>query len=385
MKKVFEKKKWVISIVGLLIIWVLVYSCWIIINQIKTKPAGHLIERRSGHHAVLLNDGRIYIVGGDKQAITAEIYDPKTKKSKKVANLPELLYKQEYSVTALNNGKVLIAGGRHALNSVSYIPYSKTAYIYNPDKNIYEPPISMNDYHMEHKAVLLKNGSVILTGGNASSIIDLYNSKLNKFISFGKYCSPLELKTNKYPDLMRQGVISLNNNKVLAVGGGGCNVSNDYSSQAKVIDYQLGKIYSVGSLHVNRGYPEIMLLKDGRALVSGGTNNPQLWVKELEIYDPNKNVFINAGEMDERSGYTATLLPNGKVLFVGGSTGVAQVSRGLTSMYVYDPKDYSYKFLGNLRKIRAGHTATVLKDGSIVFIGSAWDKSIEIYKPTGRE
>lgn len=390
MKKIGKK-----IVVGLLIIVLIIVNVWfqdykkgLMTENVITQPAGHLIEDRSDHHAVLLNDGRIYIVGGDhKTNKSAEIYDPKTKKSKRVADLPEPLLKQEYSVTVLNNGKVLISGGRKDIPGNSKIPiyYSKTAYVYNPVNNIFEPALSMTDTHMEHKAVLLDNGDVIVTGGNRSSIVDMYNPNTNKFTSFGKYCSPSELKKIKYVDLARQGAIKLNNGKVLVLGGAGCDNTDDYSAQAKIIDTKNGKIFQTASLRVNRGYPTLTLLKDGRVLVSGGFNMKDAHLKDLEIYDPQKGVFVDGGKTDERVGYTATLLPNGKVLFAGGGAGYGQAGYGIGSMYVYDPNTQSYTFLGNMKRKRAGHTATVLKDGSIVFIGGSGHREIEIYKPTGNE
>lgn len=386
MNKIFESKKSII--IGLIIIILIGSSIWfqnynkgLMTKDVITKPAGQLVEARSDHHAVLLSDGRIYIVGGDKTNQSAEIYDPKTKKSKLVASLPEPLHNQEYSVTVLKNGKILIAGGRHNIPGSKYANYSKTAYIYDPIKNLFEHPLSMNDHHSEHKAVLLQNGNVIITGGNHSSIIDLYNPKMNKFTSYGYYCSPPELKENKNLTLDRQGAILLKDDKILVAGGGGCDKTDNYSSQVKIVDLHSNKIYTTANMLNGRGYPTITLLKDGKVLVSGNYR----YLKNLEIYDPSKGLFNSAGEMDERGGYTATLLPNGKVLFAGGSAGYGTSTHSLGSMYIYNPNMQSYTFLGNMKRKRAGQTATVLKDGSVVFIGGTGHRDIEIYKPTGKE
>ncbi len=383
LKKIFGKKNLVIGL-ALVCLCFIGYNIGLKINHIVTQPAGHLIVARSGHHAVLLNDGRIYIVGGDETNRSAEIYDPKTKKSKLVASLPEQLHDQEFSATALKNGKILIAGGRHSIPGASYIPYSKTAYIYDPVKDVFEPALSMTDTHMEHKAVLLNDGNILIIGGNHSSIIDLYNSKTNKFINYGKYCTPKEIESNKDINLARQGVILLNNDNILVVGGGECNISHSYSAQAKIIDTKNNTASPTSNLYVNRGYPKITLLNDGNVLVSGGTNEVS-YVTELEIYDALKRTFSIAGNMDKRRGYTTSLISNGKVIFAGGVSGIAQTLHDLSSIYAYNPSDKSYKFFGNMRKIRVGHTATTLNDGSIVFIGGTKDKLIEVYKSTGKE
>ena len=71
---------------------------------------------------------------------------------------------------------------------------------------------------------------------------------------------------------------------------------------------------------------------------------------------------------------TATLLPNGKVLVVGGSGFLA--SAGLASHLVpaasaelYDPKTRSWSSAGSLRTARWLHTATLLQNGKVLVVG----------------
>ena len=73
------------------------------------------------------------------------------------------------------------------------------------------------------------------------------------------------------------------------------------------------------------------LLTDGRVLVSGGLSpdfldldNQQIirnFRKSAEVYDPISNTWILTNDMNfKRAGHTANLLPNGSVLIVGGAT-----------------------------------------------------------------
>src|SRR5215211_7069831 len=53
----------------------------------------------------------------------------------------------------------------------------------------------------------------------------------------------------------------------------------------------------------------------------------------------------------QRSGHTATLLPDGRVLVVGGNSAI-------TSCEIYDPALNTWTAGGNLSTARIGHTAT---------------------------
>src|SRR5262249_13806907 len=57
-----------------------------------------------------------------------------------------------------------------------------------------------------------------------------------------------------------------------------------------------------------------------------------------------------------RANHTATLLPNGKVLVVGGNN---RSSGNLSSAELYDPATGRWTITGNLNVARAGHTATL--------------------------
>ena len=83
--------------------------------------------------------------------------------------------------------------------------------------------------------------------------------------------------------------------------------------------------------------------------------------------------WIPTGNLNiPRSGHTATLLRNGKVLVVGGdSSGSAEL---------YDPVIGSWNFTGSLNKPPGGHTATLLPTGKVLVVGDFSDHA-ELYDP----
>src|SRR5688572_6409229 len=67
-----------------------------------------------------------------------------------------------------------------------------------------------------------------------------------------------------------------------------------------------------------------------------------------------------------RAAHTATTLPSGQVLVVGG---MADGGASVASVELFDPVQNAVRELGALAERRAGHTATSLGDGRILVAG----------------
>ena len=81
-------------------------------------------------------------------------------------------------------------------------------------------------------------------------------------------------------------------------------------------------------------------------LVAGGYGNSS-GLSSAELYDPATNTWTAAGALATgRSGHTATLLPNGKVLVAGGFGGLTRSY--LASAELYDPATNTWTAAGAL-------------------------------------
>jgi hypothetical protein len=99
------------------------------------------------------------------------------------------------------------------------------------------------------------------------------------------------------------------------------------------------------------------LLPDGKVLIAGGMRRNQDFYKSAELYDPATGKFQPTGEMSERRvGHIAVLLRSGKVLVAGGWVG-----RGATdSAELYDPATGKFTAIANLTARRGEPRATML-------------------------
>jgi hypothetical protein len=90
-------------------------------------------------------------------------------------------------------------------------------------------------------------------------------------------------------------------------------------------------------------------------------------IGQAEIYDPSTGTFAVAGSSAYwRRDHTSTLLPDGKVLLVGGYDAIGNP---LAVTENYDPGTGTFTVVGYLNKARAGHTAALLSNGRVLVAG----------------
>jgi Kelch motif/Galactose oxidase, central domain len=124
------------------------------------------------------------------------------------------------------------------------------------------------------------------------------------------------------------------------------------------------------------------LLPDGTVLVVGGDA-----LYEAELFDPVTGTWTAVrGMHTRRSGHTATLLPDGTVLVAGGYDDRRDLV--LRSAEVYDPDTGTWTLAPDMAVPRSRHSATLLLDGTVLIAGGddangAKTSSSELYVPEG--
>ncbi|HEY1468167.1 MAG TPA: kelch repeat-containing protein [Candidatus Acidoferrum sp.] len=180
----------------------------------------------------------------------------------------------------------------------------------------------------------------------------------------------------------------LPNGKVLIAGGfAGSGTESHPFSTAELYDPRSGNFEPAGSMTLGRSGHTATLLKNGKVLIVGGWTGRDASRRTAEIYDPATGKFTPTGSLAvERSGNTATLLPDGKVLVTGG---VDRSENALTSAEIYNPDTREFSLTGAMSEPRGQHTATLLKNGKVLVAGGGSGdypsqtvyRSAELYDP----
>lgn len=221
--------------------------------------------------------------------------------------------RQAHSTTVLADGRVLVAGGQDG------VWVTATALLYDPYSGTWTPVGPMADARTRHTATLLLDGRVLVAGGEG----DDYN------------LTPLAT-TELFDPATR----------TWTRGGDMTTVRQDHSAS---------------------------LLLDGTVLVSGGvpilTDTNYAFLDSAEVYDPAGDAWSAVGKLTiKRAGHTSTLLPDGRVLLAGGFSQQGSVG-WQRSTDLYDPKTQAWAAGTSMPASRTGHTADLLANGKVLVAG----------------
>ncbi len=127
------------------------------------------------------------------------------------------------------------------------------------------------------------------------------------------------------------------------------------------------------------------LLQDGRVLVAGGESGAT-YLKTADLYDPATGRWTQTGSLhDGRRGHSATILADGRVLVAGGwNLGTGET---FASAELYDPINGTWTETGSMTRWRYRPILTLLSDGRVLAVGGfisggGVTKGAEVYDPS---
>ena len=262
------------------------------ICQAQILGTGQLGTARRSHSAILLQDGKILIVGGDDAnglVGQAEIFDPISLTSSIIAATPVAL-RTDHTATLLSDGRVLIIGGVDSNGLLSstefYNPYAVPAPSFTAGPALLRA-------RSGHTATVLADGKILVAGGEASGSAEIFDPISQSFsLVSGNLNTPRQYHS----------AVLLNNGKVLIAGG--FVGTNTVLSSAEIYDPQTQMLTPAsGPMQTPRGFALLRVLPDGKVQVIGGDGE-----FSMEMFDPATNSFIALAHVPPHADYLNNVL-----------------------------------------------------------------------------
>ncbi len=286
---------------------------------------------RAFHTATLLANGKVLVAGGigADYLTSAQLYDPVIGTWAETGFMNTARF--QHTATLLSDGRVLIAGGKDGFgNSIA------SAEVYDPATGSWMEIGPMNSIRWQHTATLLPNGKVLIAAGGAliNGISGVSFNLLTSTELFDPAAGTWTPSGNLHGGRLEHDAVLLASGKVLVVGGFD---GVDSIQSTELYDPASGVWSPSGAMTTLRDTPQATLLPDHKVLVSGGYDSRNLgsrYLSTAELYDPALGSWTTngvGGMNDRRWQHTATLLTDGRVLLAGGYDG----SRVIKSTEIY--------------------------------------------------
>lgn len=279
-------------------------------------PVGDLSTTRAESRVVALPDGGAFAFGGPTNASSFELatrveqWDPHALAWSVRGNLA--CNRQRHTATRLWTGAVLLAGG----SAVGGQPEERDAEMWLPGIGSRQPIGEMVHARAAHTATLLRDGRVLLAGGydlaTGEPVLgaEIFDPDLDLFLPTG----------NLAQGRFYHAAERLLDGRVLLVGG---EVAGQFLASCEIFDPVTGLFTPTGPLHLPRSEVQAVRLAGGSVLVAGGLLQGGAATDLVEVWEPVPNAWRTwaARLPAPRSGHSLHLLPDARVVVLGGDPG----------------------------------------------------------------
>jgi hypothetical protein len=339
---------------------------------------------RADQSAAALQDGRVLIAGGTTTGniggvtSSAEIYDPNAQSFGATGSMT--VARQGATATVLNDGRVLLAGG---VQNVGFRSELSSAELYDPVAGTFTATGSMQTPREGHTATLLRDGRVLVAGGSDNGVhtldsAEIYDPRSGAWHFAGHMTVPR----------VAHVAVLLGSGQVLIAGGGRGDMPGGY-----IVYYQNAETYSPEFKQFNRVPAHMnsdrvgaaaLLLNDGRALIVGGKSgkvltsfgpgtlnlNSMAPLNTAETYDPESGSSVLTGNL-QAPHYLPRLvkLQDGNVLVTSGWKIQGPVVVGMADAEVFVPSTNAFSGVPPMHVARLQNSSTLLPDGNVLIAG----------------
>lgn len=320
------------------------------------------VNARSDHGAVLLPSGSVMVVGGrstgPQSNDSAELFSTSTFVHTPVGNLST--GRRDPALVVQFDGSVWSFGGQ------PNDPTLSVATVVEQWTSTPTPGWSalgvLRVSRQNHTATQLADGRILVLGG-------LVNGGLPEDAA-GEIWTPAvgsRLPTVALPTHRESHSVTELGDGTLLIVGGRDGVTGATLSTFERWDPATESVVATGALVAARAAHAAVRLDDGRVLVIGGEANA-ITLRSAEIYDPVTGLFTATGDLVQAvSDVRAVALRSGEVLVAGGQVG----TRSATAiMQAFSPVSGTFRVFGNgLPLPRSGHSLTLLPDSRVLLLG----------------
>jgi N-acetylneuraminic acid mutarotase len=359
-------------------------------------PAGNLVEPRNATNVVAVGTGEVLVVGSDyltswlsacgastDGSDSVEIGDPESGSWERTTNLPSL--RDTPALVALPDGRALLTGGA-AGEGIGWSAYSST-YIFDPTTRAWSRSGLLNTARTLTAAAVLPDGRVVVAGGLFLDRASLEDTRVLDTAELWDPHSGAWSRTGRLAGT-RFGAtaVALADGRVLIVGGPESREDDPIpQATAEVYDPASARWSSAGTLTTARRGFVLVALRDGGAIVAGGFGGLGTtgyeYLSTVERFDPATNTWSATADLPfPVAGAAGIRLADGRVLLAGGSVRplelideeVGTYVSGLTADAVlFDPVTGTWTATTPMPNPRAGASAVLLTDGSVLFVGGS--------------
>lgn len=358
--------------------------------QGRVTPAGALALARTHHTTTVLQDGRVLVAGGRaadglSTLPSVEVYDPRRKAWK--PGPPMTVGRSHHAATLLADGRVLVTGGTtHEASEGGFrFVALASAEVFDPKARTWTKVPDMADARNGHTATLLSDGAVLVVGGAREQrthlgTVERFDPKTSTWTTLKGLATPRWLHAAVHLD--DDSVVVVGGRSNAGQGGKGPGVSLEAVERFVPKD---GAWQPAAPMSEARQRAGIAVLADGKTVVAvggqtavGSTNYAETWAPGTAEWVPLENHLSMS-----LSGHSATRLPAGDLLVVGGEPPNA-VDTPRVQRWVAATKRWC--LAGQLAASRKLHSASLLPDGSVLVVGGMSsgvpEKSVERWADT---
>jgi hypothetical protein len=316
----------------------------------------------------LLPTGMVMFYGGNSSSnpgTDPRLWDPATAST---TALPKPGYDIFCSGHAfLADGRLLVVGG--GASTSSDVQNSST---YDAASNVWKPGPNMNDGRWYPTAATLANGDLLVVSGNNPGGVNSLPQVFQATSGAWRDLTNAQLMLDLYPRMH----LAPNGNVFISAPSQTTRYLNTSGTGAWtfVATRNLGQ----------RNQGSSVMYGDGKVLVMGGADPPTKTAEVIDLNAPSPSWRSVASMAFARRHLSATLLPDGKVLVTGGTSGSGfnNTSTPVYAAEMWDPGTESWTTMASAQAPRLYHSAALLlPDGRVLTTGGDGITQVELYSP----